>query len=428
MYLDVLSSEKVSSLASGASLPKATYAECLESIVAMREAEFAADRELLSIEFKNYHLGLEAEDATFWSKVQTTVRKLMEILKAVASKITAYIQTVPGRIHNFVLGVSNWFAKVGLENKAKMLMERQNRKMVNEAKEKDFISTEFGPMNFDEILLNINTAEEADAAVKAAQPGVGKKMIFVFTSFITSISTHFWSKFKASYEAKLREAHEQARTAGADTTNQSGTATLEKANGIASGKLVTLKDWAESDKTMKEAMELIDDAARAINAGHKYNAVPSPDTILGMVKTVTNGNIEKQATGVINAIDRLKRQLDVIGRSVTAAFNRAYAQKDSNMVSDIQSILSECRYQYTLYIKMIVRVDTAAQRCTSNVIKYAKMAMDCYQTNPETSDADKVKEAKVTSTEGEGGGAGAGTPGPTTSDANVQDFSHIFDF
>jgi hypothetical protein len=438
MYLDVLSNEKVTSLASKSSIARATYAECLESIITLREAEFASERELLSIEFKNYHLGLEAEDATFWSKVQTNVRKLLEILKAVASKITAYIQTVPGRIHNFVLSVANWFAKIGLEAKAKKLMELQNRKMVDDVKVKDFLNTEFGPMNFDEILLGKHTAEEAEAAVQAAQPGVGKKIIIVFTSLISSIGSKFWAKFKASVDAKLREAHEQARVAGANTTQQSGTETLQKAEEIGRTKLFSFKQFQEENKDVQEAMDLIEDAARAINAGYKPKALPSPDTILGMVKTVTNGNIEKQANGIISAVDRLKRQLDVVGRSVTAAFNRAYATKDSAKVSDIQAILSECRFQYTLYIKLIVRIDTATQRCTSNVIKWAKAAIDCYVNDPTKRNEEKVQEAgtaannNANANAGAAGnaaaGAGAGAPGAATSDANVQDFSHIFDF
>lgn len=439
MYLDVLSTEKVSSMACKSSIATVTYAECLESIIALREAEFATDQELLKAEFKNYHLGLEAEDASFWSKVQTNVRKLLEILKAVASKITTYIQTVPGRIHNFVLRVGNWFAKIGLETKAKKLMELQNRKMQDDAKVQDFLSTEFGPMNFDEILLGKHTAEEADDAAKAAEPGVGKKMIFVFTSLLSSISTKFLSKFRASYEAKLREAHEQARVAGANVTQQSGTETLQKAEEIGGTKIFSFKQFMEENKDVQEAMDLIEDAARAINAGYKPKALPTPDTILGMVKTVTNGNIEKQANGVIAAIDRLKRQLDVVGRTTTAAFNRAYATKDSAKVADIRSILAECRFQYTLYIKMIVRVDTATQRCTSNVIKWAKAAIDCYKTDPAKADAEKVKEAGEagagageTGAAGDAGAgagaAGTGAAGATTSDANVQDFSHIFDF
>ena len=427
MYLDILKSDKISSLATGADRPRASYTECLESIISLREEELRADSELMAAEFRNYHLGLEAEDPSFWSKIQTVVRKLMELLKTVAAKITTYIQTVPGRIHNFVMRVSNWAAKVGLESKLKNLVQTQDRRKADPEKSKEFTAMEFGPMNFDEIILGENTAEKVEKAQADATPGkLKKKLIEVCNGITSTLLGKFWPRFNKSTKEVLAARREVARSAGADAAAQSGSATVEKANGMATAKVFTLKEFAEEDTTFGELMNLIDQANEAINSTKSGLQVPTLDTIWNMLKTVTNGNIEKQSSAVISAIDRAKRQVDAVGRTLSAGFNAAYAAKDSAKVYAIREFLTQCRILYTTYIKMIVRIDSAAQHCTSNVIKYVKAAMACYDNNQGDQNAEQVGTPQ--STEEKNNAANNGQAAQQQTSDNVQDFSHIFDF
>ena len=429
MYLDILKSDKISSLATGADRPRASYTECLESIISLREEELRADSELMAVEFRNYHLGLEAEDPSFWSKIQTVVRKLMELLKTVASKITAYIQTVPGRIHNFVMRVSNWAAKIGLESKLKNLVQTQDRRKADPEKSKEFMAMEFGPMNFDEIILGVNTTEKVEQAQADKTPGtMKKKLIEVCTGITSALLGKFWPRFNKSAKEVLAARREIARTAGADAASQSGTATVEKANSMANAKVFTLKEFAEEDKNFREMLDLIDNANDAINSTKKGLQVPTLDGIWNMLKTVTNGNIEKQSSAVISAIDRAKRQVDAVGRAFSAGFNAAYAAKDSEKVYAIREFLTQCRILYTTYIKMIVRVDSAAQHCTSNVIKYVKAAMACYQNTQGDQNAEKVGTPETTEQKNNAANNNQGQPAQQQTSDNVQDFSHIFDF
>ena len=436
MYIDILNPSKVSSMATNAE--RASYVECLQSIISLREEEFKADCTLLTIEFRNYHLGLEAAgDATFWSKVQTVVRKLMELLKAVASKITAYIQTVPGRIHNFVLRVSNWAAKLGLESKLKNQVETQNRRTIDPERAEAFKKIEFGPMNFDEILCGTNTANETQQAEANRMPGKGRKLIDGFLAIVSTIGQGFWGRFSETVKKKLAARTEvrveNAKTAGADTAARSGTATETLVNSHASAdKIYTIKEFTEEDEKFRELLNLLEDAARAIGATKTFNDVPNLNTAWNMFRTVTNGNIERQANSVIQAIDRSKRLVDAMGRTLSAAFNQAYAAKDSEKVSAIREAMADCRYLYTLYIKMIVRVDTAAQRCTSNVISFVKEVMNCYKFDSAKAEEARVGTPKDSEERAKDANAAAaannqGAQNNPTSD-NVQDFSHIFDF
>jgi hypothetical protein len=434
MYLDNIPS-KVLSLATGSDFKSATYAECLESIISLREAETNADSELLAIEFRNYHLGMEAEDASFWSKIQAVIRKLMEILKAVASKITAYIQTVPGRIHNFVLRVSNWAAKVGLESKLKNMTETQGRQTLDPEKEKAFKEIEFGPMNFDEILCGANTVQETqDAQNKKAVGGAKTLFMKLITAITNALGTGFRERFDKSVRASLAAKagqvtgarHEAGKAAGAQAAAASGQKTESLANAkTEEGKIYTVEDFMNEDQQFRENMEKLEDAARAIGETKKYSTVPDLNTAWNMLKTVTNGNIEKQANAVISAIDRSKRGIDTTGRLLSSGFNGAYAAKDSGKVQAIRTAMSECRKVYTIYIKMIVRVDTAAQRCTSNVIRLVKEVMDCYKLNPEAANAPREQVPPDANAQQNNEAPANNTQ--QTSD-NVQDFSHIFDF
>ena len=431
MYLDILKSEKISSLATGADRPKVSYTECLESIISLREAEFRADSELLTKEFSNYHLGLEAEDSSFWAKIQTIVRKLMELLKTVAAKITAYIQTVPGRIHNFVLRVSNWAAKIGLESKLKNAVQNKNSRTVDPEKEKAFAQIEFGPMNFDEILCGANTAAETQNAEQNAKPSGAKVAFIKVCAALTTLLSGFTKKYGDSVKAAMAKANNASKTAGADTAAASGQAATKLADSHAEvGKVYTLKQFLEEDDKFREGMQQIDDAARAMGETKKWqNGVPDLNTAWNMLKTVTNGNIERQANSIIQSVDRGKRGIDAYGRLLTAEFNKAYAAKDSEKVHQIREALSTSREVYTTYIKIIVRIDTAAQRCTSNVIKFVKEVMACYKLDQAKVDAGAEKETVPESSaeQAEKQSQNQENQNQQTSD-NVQDFSHIFDF
>lgn len=413
-----------------------SYAEVLETMIETTEIFSEADFNLLRSEFRMYKIGNEGV-GNFFDNIKIFVRKMLEALKNLGSKLISYISTVPGRIGNFVMRVSNWASKIGLEQNIKNMMAKNEQLNIDNAELEAFTHTDFGPLDWTGLMTGDGASDRSgeaqdnqnsqNASAKAKEIQ-GKKVKFIqaMNDFVSTLPKFIQALANTLKQPIVNRAVNQNNQAQANATaaKQQGAANIETRNDQAVTQTrMSIVEWFANENKNYNILNAIENIKDALTVPYFEQQVPPLNTVLARVKLVTNGTIQKDADRIISGIKRAQQQVEAHIKATTAMFDKAIAGQDNEACTNLKVTLSGLRDVYSWLIKSTVRCDSAAQHITSNVIKWAKAAMDCYtkRTNPnQTQENPNAQGSNIDNN-------GNPVNNTTTSDS-AQDFSHIFDF